>query len=244
MRAGLVGALARFWLVTQLATTVVFVLSPQASATSNVSVATVQESQNDKDDEVDPTRLWELYPLDPNRSGSVNATPSPQPSTAMSPEPSGSVGRDPGSSVPRAQDDRTAEQTRTGLPPIAWGLVLMALLGLFIVGSRMIPTFPWSARRLHADSSIESGAEPTKASAPKPEDCRPVLLRVELVDGRAVEGWQKAGAEGNGSVLVLDVVATYDESGATRPASVTDSFIPSSMVREVRQLDDASAEPT
>jgi hypothetical protein len=244
MRAGLVGALARFWLVTQLATTVVFVLSPQASAASNVSVATVQESQNDKDDEADPTRLWELYPLDPNRSGSVNATPSPQPSTTKSPEPSGSVGRDPGSSVSRAQDDRTTEQTRTGLPLLAWGLGLMALLGLFIVGSRMIPTFSSSAQRLRSDPSIESSAEPSKGSEPKPQDRGPVLVRVELVDGRAVEGWRKTTGEGNGSVLVLDVIAAYDESGATRASSLTDSFIPWAMVREVRNLDDASPEPT
>jgi len=54
------------------------------------------------------------------------------------------------------------------------------------------------------------------------------VVRVELVDGRAVEGWRKATGEGNGSVLVLDVIATYDENGATMPTSVTASFIPSS----------------
>ena len=71
-----------------------------------------------------------------------------------------------------------------------------------------------------------------------------MLVRVELVDGRAVEGWRKATGEGNGSVLVLDVIAAYDESGATRTSSLTDSFIPWAMVREVRHLDDASPEPT
>jgi hypothetical protein len=244
MRGGLVGDLVRFWLIAQLATTVVFVLSLPASAESNVLVATVQDPQNDKDDEVDPTRLWELYPLNPSQSRGVNRNLSPQPSTTMSPEPSGSGGRDPGSLVPRAQDDRTAEQTRTGLPPLAWGLGLMALLGLFIVGSRMIPTFSSSAQRLRSDPSIESSAEPSKGSEPKPQDRGPVLVRVELVDGRAVEGWRKATGEGKGSVLVLDVIAAYDESGATRASSLTDSFIPWAMVREVRHLDDASAEPT
>jgi len=244
MRARLVGILVRFWLIAQLATTVAFVLSPPASAGSNVLVATVQDPQNDKDDEVDPTRLWELYPLNPSQSRGVNANPSPQPSTTMSSEPSGSVGRDPGSSVPRAQDDQTAEEAPAGLPPLAWGLVLMALLGLFIVGSRMIPTFPSSAQRLRSDPSIESSAEPSKGSEPKPQDRGPVLVRVELVDGRAVEGWRKATGEGNGSVLVLDVIAAYDESGATRASSLTDSFIPWAMVREVRHLDDASPEPT
>jgi hypothetical protein len=243
MRAGLVGVLVRFWLIAQLATTVAFVLSLPASAGSNVLVATVQDPQNDKDDEVDPTRLWELYPLNPSQSRGVNRNLSPQPSTTMSPEPSGSGGRDPGSLVPRAQDDRTAEQKRTGLPPLAWGLVLMALLGLFIVGSRMIPTFSSSAQRLRSDPSIESSAEPSKGSA-KPQDRGPVLVRVELVDGRAVEGWRKATGEGKGSVLVLDVIAAYDESGATRASSLTDSFIPWAMVREVRHLDDASPEPT
>ena len=243
MRGGLVGVPVRFWLIAQLATTVLFVLSLPASAESNVLVATVQDPQNDKDDEVDPTRLWELYPLNPSQSRGVNTNPSPQPSTTMSPEPSGSGGR-PGSLVPRAQDDRTAEQTRTGLPPLAWGLVLMALLGLFIVGSRMIPTFPSLAQRLRSGPSIESSAEPSKESEPKSQDRGPVLVRVELVDGRAVKGWGKATGEGNGSVLVLDVVAAYDESGATRASSLTDSFIPWAMVREVRHLDDTSPEPT
>lgn len=120
----------------------------------------------------------------------------------------------------------------------------MALLGLFIVGSRMIPTFSSSAQRLRSDPSIESSAEPSKGSEPKPQDGGPVLVRVELVDGRAVEGWRKTTGEGNGSVLVLDVIAAYDESGATRVSSLTDSFIPWAMVREVRNLDDASPEPT
>ena len=65
---GLVGVLVQFWLIAQLATTVLFVLSLPASAESNVLVATVQDPQNDKDDEVDPTRLWELYPLNPSQS--------------------------------------------------------------------------------------------------------------------------------------------------------------------------------
>jgi len=244
MRAGLVGVLVRFWLIAQLAMAVGFVLSLPASAGSNVLVATVQESQNDEDDEVDPSRLWELYPLNPGQSGGVKTNPSPQPSSTMSPEPSGAGGRDPGSSVPRAQDNRTAEQTRTGLPPLAWGLVLMALVGLFIVGSRMIPAFASSARRLLSDPSIESSVEPIKGSEPKPHDRGPVLVRVELVDGRAVEGWRKATGEGNGSVLVLDVIAAYDESGATRASSLTDSFIPWAMVRGVHHLDDASPEGT
>jgi hypothetical protein len=242
MRVGLVGVLVRFWLIAQLAATIAFVLGPPASAGSNV-VATVQERKDDKDNEVDPTRLWELYPLNPSRSGGVNASPSPQPSTTMSPEASGSVGRDSGSAVPRAEDDRTAEQTRTELPPLVWGLVLMALLALVIVGPRLIPAFPSSAQRRRSDPAIESNAGPSPGS-PEPRDRGPELVRVELVDGRAVEGWRKAAREGDGSVLVLDVSAAFDESGATRASSVTDSFIPWSTIREVRQLDDASPEPT
>jgi hypothetical protein len=244
MRPKVVGVLVRLWLIAQLATTIPFVLSPQASAGSNVLVATVQDSQEDKDDEVDPSRLWELYPLNPSTSGGQNASPSPQPSTTTSPEPSASVGRDPGSSVPQAQDEQTAEQTPTSLPPITWGLVLMALLGLVIVALRLIPTFPSSAQRLRSDTSLDSNAVLSKDSEPKPEDHGLGLVRVELVDGRAVEGWRKATVEGKGSVLVLDVIAAYDESGATRRSSVTDSFIPRSMVREVHNLDEAGPEPT
>jgi hypothetical protein len=243
MRVGLVGVLTRFWLVTQLATTIAFVLGAPASAGSNVRVATVQERQDDKDDEADPTRLWELYPLNPSRSGGGNASPSPQPSTTMSPEESGSVGRDSGSAVPRAQDDRTAQQTRKGLPPLVWGLVLVALLVLLIVGSRLIPAFPWSAQRRRSAPAIEANAGPSPGS-PEPQGRGPELVRVELVDGRAVEGWRKGAAEGDGSVLVLDVSAAFDESGATRASSLTDSFIPWSTIREVRQLDDARPEPT
>ncbi len=243
MRVGLVGVLVRFWLIAQLAATIAFVLAPSASAGSDVLVAAAQERKDDKDDEVDPTRLWELYPLNPSRSGGVNASPSPQPSTTVSPETSGSEGRDSGSAVPRAQDDRTAEQTRTGLSPLVWGLVLMALLVLSIVGSKLIPAFASSAQRRRSDPAIESNAEPSPGS-PEPQARGPELVRVELVDGRAVEGWRKAAGEGDGSVLVLDVSAAFDESGATRASSVTDSFIPWSTVREVRQLDDARPEPT
>jgi hypothetical protein len=238
MRGGLVGVLVRFWLIAQLATTAAFVFSPPASAGSKVLVATVQDPQNDKDDDVDPTRLWELFPLNPSQSEGVNANPSPQPSTTTTPEPSGSAGRDPGTSVPRAQVDQTAEQTRTGWPPLAWGLFLMALLGLFVVAWRLIPTYPSSGQRLRTDSSIESSSEQSKGSDPKPQDRSPVLMRVELVDGRAVEGWGKVTGEGNGSVLVLDVIATYDESGATRASSVTDSFIPLAIVRRVRRTEE------
>ena len=243
MRAGLVGLLARFWLITQLAMTIVFVLGVPANAGSNVLVATVQERQDDKDDEADPTRLWELYPLNPSRSGGVNASPSPQPSTTASPEAPGSVGRDSGNAVSRVQADRTAEQTRTGLPPLVWGLVLVALMVLLIVGSRLIPAFASSAQRRRSAPAIESNAGPSPGS-PEPRDRGPEMVRVELVDGRAVEGWRKAAGEGDGSVLVLDVSAAFDESGATRASSVTDSFIPWSTIREVRQLDDASREPT
>jgi hypothetical protein len=243
MRARLVGVLARFWLITQLATTIAFVLGAPASAGSNVLVATVQERQEDKDDEADPTRLWELYPLNPSRSGGVNASPSPQPSTTTSPEAPGSVGRDSGSSVPRVQDDRTAEQTQTGLPPLVWGVVLIALMVLLIMGSRLIPVFPSSAQRRRSAPAIEAEARPSPGS-PEPPDRGPELVRVELVDGRAVEGWRKAAGEGDGSVLVLDVSAAFDESGATRASSVTDSFIPWSTIREVRQVDEASREPT
>jgi hypothetical protein len=241
MRGGFVAVLARFWLITQLVMTIAFVFGTPARAGSNVLVATVQERQDDKDDEADPTRLWELYPLNPSRSGGVNASPSPQPSTTPSPEASGSVGRDSGSAVPRTQDDRAAEQTQTGLPPLVWGMVLMALLVLLIVGSRLIPAFP-SARRRSAPV-IGSDAGPSPGS-PEPQDRGPELVRVELVDGRAVEGWRKTAGERDGSVLVLDVSAAFDESGATRASSVTDSFIPWSTIREVRQLDDVSPEPT
>jgi hypothetical protein len=243
MRGRLVGVLARFLLITQLAATIAFVQGAPASAGSNVLVATVQERQDDKDDEADPTRLWELYPLNPSRSDGVNASPSPQPSTTTSPEAPGSVGRDSGSGVPRAQDDRTAEQTQTGLPPLVWGLVLMALMVLLIVGSRLIPAFQSSAQRRRSATAIESNAGPSPGS-PEPQNRSPELVRVELVDGRAVEGWRKAAGEGDGSVLVLDVSAAFDESGATRASSVTDSFIPWSTIREVRQLDDARPEPT
>lgn len=242
MTMGRVGIFVRFWLIAQLATTIAFILGPPASAGSNVLVATVQERQDDKDDKVDPTRLWELYPLDPSKSGGVNASPSPQPSTTVSPEESSSVGRDSGT-VPRAQDDRTAEQTRTGLPPLVWGLVLVALMVLLIVGSRLIPAFLSSAQRRRAAPAIESNAGPSPGS-PEPRDRGPELVRVELVDGRAVEGWRKATGEGDGSVLVLDVSAAFDQRGATRASSVTDSFIPWSTIREVRQLDEASPEPT
>ena len=243
MRVGRVDIFVRFWLIAQLATTIAFLLGPPASAGSNVLAATVQERQDDKDDEVDPTKLWELYPLNPGGSGGVNASPSPQPSTTASPEAPGSVGRDSGSAVPRAQDDRRAEQTRTGLPPFVWGLVLMALLVVSIMGLRLIPAFPSSLQRRRSDPAIEPNAGPSPGS-PEPRDRPPELVRVELVDGRAVEGWRKAAREGDDSVLVLDVSAAFDESGATRASSVTDSFIPWSTIREVRQLDGAGPEPT
>jgi hypothetical protein len=118
----------------------------------------------------------------------------------------------------------------------------MALLGVLIVVWRLISTLrALPAQRSRAEPIAESRPEPSSGREPKPQDLRPKLVRVELVDGRAVEGWRKATGEGNGSVLVLDVIAAYDENGATMPASVADSFIPSSTVREVRELDDSSA---
>jgi hypothetical protein len=54
------------------------------------------------------------------------------------------------------------------------------------------------AGRFRSEPGVPSNDEPGKGHEPKPQDRSPQLVRVELVDGRAAEGWRKATGEGNG----------------------------------------------
>lgn len=76
MSAAPAAVLIRLLLIAQFLMTVAFSLSPAAGAAPHELVSAVQDPPDDEENEVNPTRLWELCPLNPNPSGEANPIPS------------------------------------------------------------------------------------------------------------------------------------------------------------------------
>jgi cation-transporting ATPase V len=83
-----------------------------------------------------------------------------------------------------------------------------------------------------ADPMTAAPSPPAKASPHRDRD----YVRVCLHDGTTVEGYRKHSQMIKGRVLVLDVTAVRDATGATRPATPADAFIPECDTQRVEAL--------
>jgi hypothetical protein len=102
----------------------------------------------------------------------------------------------------------------------------------------------WRARRRaalpgerRAPPARDTGAPEASPSSPATE-----LVRVQLDDGRTIEGWIPQGAE-SANVMILEVTEVRDPEGREVVPRASDSFVAAARVQRLERIRAARAEP-
>jgi hypothetical protein len=117
-------------------------------------------------------------------------------------------------------------------------MVAIAALAALLVGAAAW----WRARRRaplpgEPDAGGETGAPESSPSSWVTE-----LVRVQLDDGRTIEGWIQQGAE-SAKVMILDVTEVRDPGGREVIPKASDSFVATARVQRLERIRTARAEP-
>jgi hypothetical protein len=193
-------------------------------------------------------KLWSQYPL--NVKG---PTPSVRPSKAGSQQ----AGATPVVTKSRAPSaGATHHRSGNGTTPSRMLLVLEAgavlLAALFLLGNRVKPPkAPNSGRDPAVSPSdtqaastinragngynrpvIETKSEPWTGSAP-------ARVRLQLEDGRSLEGFTRKSNTANADLVIVDVVRMLDPTGKEAAPRPSDSFILRSEITSMQRIDDS-----
>jgi hypothetical protein len=81
-------------------------------------------------------------------------------------------------------------------------------------------------------SVIETTSEPWMGAAP-------ARVRLQLEDGRSLEGFTRESGSTDSELVILDVIATFDPNGKEAPARPSDSFILRSEIASMQRIEDS-----
>jgi hypothetical protein len=200
-----------------------------------------------KQDTRKPHKLWSQYPL--NVKG---PTPSPTASKAASQQ----TAPTPSVTTPRPSSDRThrrsANAGTTGRKLLVFGGAAILLAALVLLVKRVKPrnaTDNGRERAItqpdpHAASAtnhagngynrsvIETTSEPWMGAAP-------ARVRLQLEDGRSLEGFTRESGSADSELVILDVIATFDHNGKEAPPRPSDSFILRSEIASMHRIKDS-----
>jgi hypothetical protein len=191
-----------------------------------------------------PHKLWRQYPLKVQgptpliTPSTTSSPPSTTPSSAKSRRASGTTGA-------RTQSDGVGSGKL-----FAVGGAAILLAALFLLVMRAKPTSPNSQEgsmkpsRAHtgddSDRSdngykpavIETPAEPSRSAVAS-------RVRLQLEDGRSLEGFARESGSTNPELVILDVVAAFDPNGNGTAPKPSDSFILRSEIASMQRIDDS-----
>jgi hypothetical protein len=210
------------------------------------SAATAQEKRR-PERERGATRLWQLYPLDPEANGK------PQEVTPETSTPSPLPSRQP--PVDRSDSSRTvtdkgeaANRESPGLLPalplfVVAGItliILTLLVGLLLLRRQRrkegkSPTIP--VREMMPSPQRTKGAS-VESVRDREEPRGRNLVLVHLRDGRVIRGRLKQPASTDRPVLLIDIVDASDAEGRPDQAKPTDAFVPIAEIERIEGIDE------
>jgi hypothetical protein len=90
------------------------------------------------------------------------------------------------------------------------------------------------------DNSTQSVPDGALAPArPAPETVpAPERVRLQLADGRCLEGYKRNSPSTSPHLVILDILAAFDQDGNAAPTRPSDSFILESEISSIQRIDD------
>jgi hypothetical protein len=195
-----------------------------------------------------PHKLWSQYPLNVERP-----TPAVTPSKAGSQRPAAtpSSANSPGGSSDRT-DGRSAHAGLSGRTFALFVVGALLLAAVFLVLKRAKPPQNTNSRRARSSvppdpqaaapansagngynrSVVETTSEPWMGAPP-------ARVRLQLEDGRSLEGFTRKSSSTDPELVILDVVATFDPNGKEAPPRPSDSFILRSEIASMQRIEDS-----
>jgi hypothetical protein len=87
-----------------------------------------------------------------------------------------------------------------------------------------------------------NGPIPARAAAPAPPAPEtppaPEHVRLQLADGRLLEGYRRNSPSTSPHLIILDILAAFDPEGNVAPTRPSDSFILESEISSIQRIDD------
>jgi hypothetical protein len=204
---------------------------------SLASAATAQDKRQRDEPGRKITRLWRLYPLDPeSEERAKNANPPSQiPVERPTPAPEEASVSEPAAESPPIRDRDRAEP-RGGVAGLIAGAVAFVGLAVFagllllrrrgtVVPASRVPPRPTLSEGLPAAEPDQEPTEPRR------------VVRLQLKDGRVVKGRLRQPLSTDRPVLLIDVVDASDAEGRPSEPEPTDSFVPLAEVERIEGME-------
>jgi hypothetical protein len=92
-------------------------------------------------------------------------------------------------------------------------------------------------------SPVENSRQPVSAAAPAQTgpETEPAheRVRLQLADGRSLEGYKRNSPSTSPHLIILDILAAFDPNGNAAPTRPSDSFILESEISSIQRIDDS-----
>jgi hypothetical protein len=195
-----------------------------------------------------PHKLWSQYPLNV-KGPTPSVTPSKAESQTAVATPSSADSPGPSSDTTHGRSANAGATSKT-LILLGGGAILLAALFLVVKRGKSPKTTdsgqerpisppdphpPAATNRAgngYNRSVIETTSEPWMEAPPS-------RVRLQLEDGRLLEGFTRKSSSTNPDLVILDVVATFDPNGKEEPPRPSDSFILRSEIASMQRIDDS-----
>jgi hypothetical protein len=220
-----------------------FLLTAACLIVAFPSAATAQEG-GQREPKPKPTRLWNLYPLDPEggekgEEGEENAnpapTPSPTPVQTPTPAPEEEDATEPAAEAAADSGGESAEPGGGSAGLIAAAIALAGLVvfaGLLLLRRRetLVASSPVETN-LVASAVLPEGEPQQEGAEPRR------VVRLQLRDGRVVKGRLKQPLSNDRPVLLIDVVDASDPEGHPSEPEPTDAFVPVAEIEHIEGME-------